>query len=283
MTKTEYPKLFSGANIRSVWDDETQQWYFSIVDVVGALTDSTSPQTYWRKLKQRLKAEGNETVTNCHAFKLTAADGKRRLTDVATPEDLFRLIQSIPSPKAEPFKQWMATVAATRIDQAQDPELAIEQAVADYRRLGYSEQWIKQRMRSVEVRNELTAEWQRAGVRQGREYALLTDIITQTWSGRTTRDYKRLKGLKRESLRDNMTNMELALNSLAEATTTEISKNDNPQGFGQSAGVAKRGAGVAKHARQEIEAQLGRPVVSAARASDYLLPPADGGGQLEKE
>ena len=237
MTKKQEIQLFEEKKVRTVWDDEQEKWYFSIVDVCDVLTDSKDPTAYWRKLKQRLKAEGNETVTNCHAFKLRAVDGKMRLTDVADTEQLFRLIQSIPSPKAEPFKQWMAQVASQRLDQMQDPELNFEQAYADYRRLGYSDKWINQRLK---VRKELTDEWNRAGVTDNQQYALPTDIITQAWSGKTTQQYKQFKGLKKENLRDNMTNIELALNILAEASTTEISKAQNPKGFKQSAAVARK-------------------------------------------
>ncbi|WP_333699311.1 BRO-N domain-containing protein [Bacteroides congonensis] len=271
MTKREALKLFQDKKVRTIWDDEQEKWYFSIVDVVAVLTDSVDSTAYWRKLKQRLKAEGNETVTNCHALKMQAADGKMRLTDVADTEQLFRLIQSIPSPKAEPFKQWMAQVAGERIDQLQDPELSINQAMRDYKRLGYSDNWINQRIKSMEVRQELTDEWQRGGI-NGTQYASLTDIITQEWSGRTTKEYKKFKGLKKENLRDNMTNLELALNTLAEASTAEISKQKNPKGFNQNANVAKSGGSVAKAARMQLESQLGRPVISSSKASDYLLP-----------
>lgn len=270
MTKREALKLFQDKKIRTVWDDEQEKWYFSIVDVVAVLTDSVDATAYWRKLKQRLKAEGNETVTNCHALKMQAADGKMRMTDVADTEQLFRLIQSIPSPKAEPFKQWMAQVASERIDQLQDPELSINQAMRDYKRLGYSDNWINQRIKSMEVRKELTDEWQRGGI-NGTQYASLTDIITQEWSGRTTKEYKKFKGLKKENLRDNMTNLELALNTLAEASTAEISKQKNPKGFNQNAKVAKSGGSVAKAARMQLESQLGRSVISSAKAKDYLL------------
>ena len=270
MTKREALKLFQDKKVRTVWDDEQEKWYFSIVDVVAVLTDSVDSRKYWNKLKQRLKEEGNETVTNCHQLKLQAADGKMRLTDVADTEQLFRLIQSIPSPKAEPFKQWMAQVASERIDQLQDPELSINQAMKDYKRLGYSDNWINQRIKSMEVRKELTDEWQRSGI-NGTQYASLTDIITQEWSGRTTKEYKNLKGLKKENLRDNMTNLELALNTLAEASTAEISKQKNPKGFNQNAGVAKSGGSVAKAARLQLESQLGRSIISSSKANDYLL------------
>lgn len=274
MTKREALKLFQDKKVRTVWDDEQEKWYFSIVDVVAVLTDSVDYQVarnYWKVLKNRLSKEGNETVTNCNQLKMQAADGKMRLTDVADTEQLFRLIQSIPSPKAEPFKQWMAQVASERIDQLQDPELSINQAMMDYKRLGYSDNWINQRIKSMEVRKELTDEWQRNGI-NGTQYASLTDIITQEWSGRTTKEYKQFKGLKKENLRDNMTNLELALNTLAEASTAEISKQKNPKGFNQNAKVAKSGGSVAKAARMQLESQLGRPVISSAKANDYLLP-----------
>ena len=268
--KKEAIKLFEERKVRTIWDDTHEKWYFSIVDVVAILTDSSNPQTYWRVLKKRLKEEGNETVTNCNALKLKAADGKMRLTDVADNEQLFRLIQSIPSPKAEPFKLWMAEVASTRIDQLQDPERSIEQAVADYRRLGYSEAWINQRIKSIEVRKELTDEWKRTGVKEGVEYATLTDIITQQWSGFTTKEYKQYKGLKKENLRDNMTNLEMAFNILAEASATELSKQRDPQGVEEQKKVAKEGGGVAKVARKQLETQLGRSVISPTKAKDYL-------------
>ena len=266
MTKKETLQLFERKNVRTVWDDEEEKWYFSIVDVVAVLTDSADSTAYWRKLKQRLKEEGNETVTNCHGLKLRAADGKMRLTDVADTEQLFRIIQSIPSPKAEPFKQWMAQVAAKRIDQMQDPELSFEQAVADYRRLGYTEAWINQRMRSIEVRKHLTDEWKRAGLEEGHQFASLTDIIYRQWSGLTAKEYKRLKGLKKENLRDNMTDLEIAINMLAEATTTQISRNENPEGMSESAGIARRGGVVANEARKAVEKETGQPVVSPMNA-----------------
>ena len=268
--KKEAIKLFEERKVRTIWDDTHEKWFFSIVDVVAILTDSPNPQTYWRVLKKRLKEEGNETVTNCNALKLKAADGKMRLTDVADTEQLFRLIQSIPSTKAEPFKLWMAEVASTRIDQLQDPERSIEQAVADYRRLGYSEAWINQRIKSIEVRKELTDEWKRTGVKEGVEYATLTDIITQQWSGFTTKEYKQYKGLKKENLRDNMTNLEMAFNILAEASATELSKQRDPQGVEEQKKVAKEGGSVAKVARKQLEAQLGRSVISPTKAKDYL-------------
>ena len=269
MTQKQAIQIFEQRKVRTVWDDEAEKWYFSVVDVVGVLTDSPDPNNYWKVLKNRLKKEGNETVTNCNRFKLKAADGKMRLTDVADTEQLFRLIQSVPSPKAEPFKLWMAHVASDRIDRMQDPELSIRQAMTDYKRLGYSEQWINQRMKSIEVRKELTDEWQRRGI-EGQQYATLTDIITQEWSGLTTKGYKRFKGLKKESLRDNMTNIELALNTLAEAATTEISKQQRPRGLNQSKRVAKSGGSVAKAARKQLENQLGHSVISPINAKQVL-------------
>ena len=275
MTKKQAIQLFQERKVRTVWDDKEEKWYFSIVDVCEVLTDSKDALTarkYWNKLKQRLKDEGNETVTNCHQLKLRAADGKMRLTDVADTEQLFRIIQSIPSPKAEPFKQWMAQVASQRIDQMQDPELSIDQAIIDYKRLGYSDAWINQRIKSIEVRKELTDEWKRTGVKEGMEYASLTDIITREWSGFTTKQYKHFKGLKKENLRDNITNLEIAFNILAEASATELSKQRDPHGFHQQAQVAKDGGSVAKAARNQLESQLGHSVISPAKASDYLLP-----------
>lgn len=276
MTKKEALKLFEDRKVRAVWDDEQEKWYFAIVDVVSILTDNEyqTARKYWNKLKQRLVEEGNETVTNCHQLKLRAADGKMRLTDVADTEQLFRIIQSIPSPKAEPFKQWMAVTASERIDQIQDPELSIEQAMRDYKRLGYSDNWINQRLKSIEVRKELTDEWQRCGVGK-QQYASLTDIITKEWSGQTTKDYKRLKGLKKESLRDNMTNVELALNILAEASTTEISRQKNPESYSQNVEVAKSGGSVAKAARRQLESKLGHSIISPSKAKDYLPPLED--------
>ena len=272
MTRKQAIQLFEERKVRTVWDDKAEKWYFSIVDVVAVLTESAAPTAYWRKLKQRLKAEGNETVTSCHSLKMQAADGKMRLTDVADSEQLFRLIQSIPSPKAEPFKQWMASVASQRLDQMQDPELSIDQAIIDYKRLGYSDAWINQRIKSIEIRKELTDEWARTGVKQGLQYASLTDIITQEWSGMTTKQYRNYKGLKKESLRDNMTNMEIALNMLAEASATELSKQRDPKGFNQQKKVAKDGGSVAKAARNQLESKLGHKVISPAKASDYLPP-----------
>ena len=276
MTKKQAIQLFQDRKVRTAWDDQEEKWYFSIVDVCGILTDSKDALTarkYWNKLKQRLKEEGNETVTKCHQLKMKASDGKMRLTDVADTEQLFRIIQSIPSPKAEPFKQWMAQVASQRIDQMQDPELSIDQAIIDYKRLGYSDAWINQRIKSIEVRKELTDEWKRTGVQEGLEYASLTDnIITREWSGFSTKQYKQFKGLKKENLRDNMTNLEIALNILAEASATELSKQRDPKRFNSQKKVAKDGGSVAKAARNQLESKLGHSIISPAKASDYLLP-----------
>ncbi len=277
MTKKEALQLFEEKKIRSVWDDKEEKWYFSIVDVCAVLTeqpDAEHARNYWKVLKHRLIKEGNQTVTTCNRLKLRAADGKLRLTDVADTEQVFRLIQSVPSPKAEPFKLWMAQVASTRLEQMQDPEKSIDQAVIDYKRLGYSDAWINQRIKSIEIRKELTDEWARTGVQQGIQYASLTDIITREWSGMNTKQYKQFKGLKKESLRDNMTNMEIALNMLAEASATELSKQRNPKGFNQQKRVAKDGGSVAKAARNQLEKKLGHGVITSAKASDYL-PPLD--------
>ena len=254
--------------MRTVWDTDAEKWWFSVVDVVSVLTDSDyqTARKYWKVLKGRLTKEGNQSVTNCYQLKMQSTDGKKYFTDVADTEQLFRLIQSIPSPKAEPFKQWMAQVAAQRIDQMQDPELSIEQAVADYRRLGYSEAWINQRMRSIEVRKHLTDEWKRAGLEEGQQFASLTDIIYRGWSGLSAKEYKQLKGLKKENLRDNMTDLEIAINMLAEATTTQISKNESPKGMVESAKVARRGGATARVAREAVEKEIGESVVSSMNA-----------------
>ena len=270
MTKHEIPKLFEDRKIRAVWDDEQEKWYFSIVDVVGVLTNSENPQTYWRVLKNRLKKEGNETVTNCNALKLRAADGKMRLTDVADTEQLFRLIQSIPSPKAEPFKQWMAHVAAERIDQLQDPELSIQQAMMDYKRLGYSDNWINQRLKSIEIRKDLTDQWKLHNVEEGVQYATLTDIIYQQWAGKTAKEYKQFKGLKKENLRDNMTNEELVLNMLAELSATSITKSKSPQTLEDNMQCAADGEDVARVAREQLEKKTGRNVVSPLSAKKFF-------------
>ena len=275
MTRKQIIKLFEERKVRTVWDDQEGKWYFSIVDVCGVLTDSKDALTarkYWNKLKQRLKAEGNETVTNCHQLKLRAADGKMRITDVADTTQLFRVIQSIPSPKAEPFKQWLAQVGSERLDEIADPEIAIERAVATYREKGYGEEWITQRLRGIEIRKDLTSEWDRSGVKKGREYSMLTNEISQASFGITTGEHKRIKGLKKENLRDNMTNLEIALNILAEASATELSKQRDPKGFNAQTQVAKDGGSVAKAARNQLESKLGRSIISNAKASDYLLP-----------
>ena len=270
MTRHNQIQIFEEKKVRTVWDDAEEKWYFSIVDAVAVLTDSVDPTAYWRKLKQRLKAEGNETVTTCHGLKLKAPDGKMRMTDVADTEQLFRLIQSIPSPKAEPFKLWMAQVAADRLDQMQDPELGIEQALTDYKRLGYSDNWINQRLKSIEIRKDLTDEWKRHGLKEGVQFATLTDIIYSTWSGMTAKEYKQFKGLKKENLRDNMTNRELVLNMLAELSTKDISESRNPETFGEHAEVARQGGEIARNARAELEAKTGRPVVTSMNAKTAL-------------
>ena len=270
MTRHNQIQIFEEKKVRTVWDDAEEKWYFSIVDAVAVLTDSVDPTAYWRKLKQRLKAEGNETVTSCHGLKMKAPDGKMRMTDVADTEQLFRLIQSIPSPKAEPFKLWMAQVAADRLDQMQDPELGIEQALTDYKRLGYSDNWINQRLKSIEIRKDLTDEWKRHGLKEGVQFATLTDIIYSTWSGMTAKEYKQFKGLKKENLRDNMTNRELVLNMLAELSTKDISESRNPETFGEHAEVARQGGEIARNARAELEAKTGRPVVTSLNAKTAL-------------
>ena len=263
-------QLFEQQQVRIIWDAEAEKYYFSIVDVVQILTESTDATAYWRKLKQRLKAEGNETVTNCHALKMPAADGKKRLTDVADLEQLFRLIQSIPSKKAEPIKQWLAELGSMRVDQMIDPELTFQMAVEDYRRQGYSDKWIENRLKSIRTRNELTNEWKRSGVTEQKDFAILTNILTQAWSGMTTGQYKQFKGLTKENLRDNMTTLELALNTLAEAATTEISRSRNPQTMAENQQVAKSGGQAAKAARIEVEKQIGHSVISPSKATDYL-------------
>lgn len=277
MTKREIPKLFEDKKIRTVWDDEEEKWYFSIVDVVGALTDSIDANAYWRKLKQRLKQEGNETVTSCHSLKLRAADGKMRLTDVADTEQLFRIIQSIPSPKAEPIKLWIAHVAAERIGQMQDPELSIQQALIDYKRLGYSDNWINQRLKSIEIRKDLTDQWKLHNVEEGIQYATLTDIIYQHWAGKTAKEYKHFKGLKKENLRDNMTNEELVLNMLAELSTTSITKSKNPQTLEDNMKCAADGGDVARVAREQLESKTGRNVVSPLSAKRFFKEQKDQG------
>lgn len=270
MVKKNSIKLFGDDKIRAIWDDEQEKWYFSIVDVIAVLTESPNPQTYWRVLKKRLKDEGNETVTNCNALKMRAADGKMRLTDVADTEQLLRIIQSVPSPKAEPFKMWLAKVGADRLDQMQDPELSIQQAMIDYKRLGYSDNWINQRLKSIEIRKDLTDQWKLHNVEEGVQYASLTDIIYQAWAGRTTKEYKQYKGLKKENLRDNMTNEELILNMLAELSTTSITKAKNPQTLDENKQCAKEGGNVARVAREELESKTGRQVVSPLSAKRFF-------------
>jgi len=270
MTKVNAIQLFESKNVRTIWDSDQEKWFVSIIDVIAILTDSVDANAYWRKLKQRLKAEGNETVTNCHGLKMIAPDGKMRLTDVADTEQLFRLIQSIPSPKAEPFKLWLAQIASERLDEMQDPELTIDRALEQYLQLGYSENWINQRLKSIEIRKELTDEWKSRGLKEGQQFAILTDIISKSWSGKTTKEYKILKGLKKENLRDNMTNTELILNMLAEASTKDISQAVNPETFEESKKVAKQGGNVAKVAMEELEAKTGKKVVSSLNAKSLL-------------
>lgn len=263
-------QLFEDKKVRTLWSAEEEKWYISIVDVIASLTDSPNPQVYWRVLKKRLKDEGNETVTNCNGLKMLAQDGKMRMTDVADTEQLFRLIQSIPSPKAEPFKLWLAQIAAERLDEMQDPELTVDRALEQYLQLGYSESWINQRLKSIEIRKELTDEWKKRGLKEGEQFATLTDIITKAWAGKTTKEYKVLKGLKKENLRDNMTNTELILNMLAEASTKDISQAVNPKDFATSKKVAAQGGNVAKVAMKELEAKTGKKVVTALNAKAIL-------------
>lgn len=273
MVKKNSIKLFGNDKIRAVWDDEQEKWYFSVVDVVAVLTESKDFQTarkYWNKLKQRLMEEGFEPVTNCHQLKMPAADGKMRLTDVADTEQLLRIIQSVPSPKAEPFKTWLAKVGAERLDQMQDPELSIQQAMIDYKRLGYSDNWINQRLKSIEIRKDLTDQWKLHNVEEGVQYATLTDIVYQSWAGRTSKEYKKLKGLKKENLRDNMTNEELVLNMLAELSATSITKAKNPQTLDENKTCAKEGGDVARVAREQLESKTGRSVVSPLSAKRFF-------------
>jgi hypothetical protein len=270
MAKKNEIKLFGEKQVRSIWDDVKEKWYISIVDVIAVLTESIDPNAYWRKLKQRLKEEGNQTVTNCHGLKMQASDGKMRVTDVADTEQLLRLIQSVPSPKAEPFKLWLAEVGSQRIDEMQDPELSIDRALEQYMKLGYSEKWINQRLKSIEIRKELTDEWKKRGLKEGVQFATLTDIITKTWSDKSTKEYKMLKGLKKENLRDNMTNTELILSMLAEASTKDISEATKPNTFEASKKVAKQGGNVAKVALKELESKTGKKVVSPLNAKNLL-------------
>lgn len=264
-------QLFEDRKVRVVWNAEQEKYFFSIVDIIQVLTESENPQTYWRVLKKRLRDEGNESVTNCNALKIPAADGKKRMTDVADIEQLLRLIQSIPSKKAEPVKRWLAEVGSQRIDQMIDPELTFQMAVDDYRRQGYSDRWIENRLKSIRTRNELTNEWKRSGVKEQKDFAILTNILTKAWSGMTTGEYKQYKGLTKENLRDNMTTLELALNTLAEAATTEISKHRNPQSMDENKQVAQSGGNAANLARRDIEKQIGHSIISPQRASDHLI------------
>ena len=267
MSENEQLQLFEDQPIRTAWDENAEEWYFSIVDVITVLTDSKNPAAYWRKLKQRLKAEGNESVTNCHGLKLKGVDGKRRLTDVATTEQLLRLIQAIPSPKAEPMKMWLAQVGRERIEETLDPELIAERLVETYERKGYTREWINQRLQAISARKELTDEWKDRGIEKGTDFAILTDEITRAWSGMSTRQYKTLKGLKKESLRDNMSTLELALNMLAEAATTEISKQQKPSGLSENRSVARAGGAAAKAARESVEESTGKPVITSQNAA----------------
>ena len=270
MTQKESIRLFEERKVRAIWDDEQEEWYFSIVDVISILTDSPNPRKYWSVLKTRLKREGSELTTNCSQLKMQAADGKKYLTDVANTEQLFRLVQSVPSPKAEPFKLWIAQVAKERLDQMQDPELSIEQAMADYKRLGYSDNWINQRLKSIEIRKDLTDEWKKRGLEEGLHFATLTDIIYKSWSDMTSKEYKRFKGLRKENLRDNMTNKELVLNMLAELSTKEISEASEPDTFSEHINVAQQGGEVARNARLELEAKTGKSVISPLNAQKII-------------
>ena len=270
MVKQNAIKVFEEKKVRTIWDSETEEWYFSIVDVVAVLTESENPRKYWSVLKTRLKKEGSELATNCSQLKMLSSDGKYYKTDVATTEQLFRLIQSIPSPKAEPFKLWMAQVAKERLDQMQDPELSIKQAMEDYKRLGYSDNWINQRLKSIEIRKELTDEWKRRGLQEGVQFATLTDIIYQTWADKTAKEYKQIKGLKKQNLRDNITNKELVLNMLAELSTKEISESTQPETFSEHKDVARRGGNIAREARLRLEKETGQQVISSMNAKDYL-------------
>jgi hypothetical protein len=270
MSKQTEIKIFDDKQVRTLWDSEQEKWFIAIVDVIALLTESPNPQVYWRVMKKRLLDEGNETVTNCNGLKMLAADGKMRMTDVADTEQLFRLIQSIPSPKAEPFKLWLAQVAAERLDEMQDPELSIDRALEQYLKLGYTESWINQRLKSIEIRKELTDEWKSRGLKEGQQFATLTDIITKAWAGKTTKEYKVFKGLKKENLRDNMTNTELILNMLAEASTKDISAAVEPNDFEESKNVAQQGGNVARVALKELESKTGKKVVSTSNAKGVL-------------
>ena len=283
MVKQNAIKVFEEKKVRTVWDSDKEEWYFSIVDVVAVLTDSPNPRNYWKVLKHRLVKEGNESVTNCNQLKMPSSDGKYYKTDVATTEQLFRLIQSIPSPKAEPFKLWMAQVVKERLDQMQDPELSIQQAMMDYKRLGYSDNWINQRLKSIEIRKDLTDEWKRHGLQEGVQFATLTDIIYKTWAGKIVKEYKQFKGLKKENLRDNMTNTELVLNMLAELSTKRISEVRNPESFEEHMNVAHQGGSVARNARMEFEARIGEDVVTPLNAKDMLELQGDAGTKEGEE
>ena len=283
MVKQNAIKVFEEKKVRTVWDSDKEEWYFSIVDVVAVLTDSPNPRNYWKVLKHRLVKEGNESVTNCNQLKMPSSDGKYYKTDVATTEQLFRLIQSIPSPKAEPFKLWMAQVVKERLDQMQDPELSIQQAMMDYKRLGYSDNWINQRLKSIEIRKDLTDEWKRHGLQEGVQFATLTDMIYKTWAGKIVKEYKQFKGLKKENLRDNMTNTELVLNMLAELSTKRISEVRNPESFEEHMNVAHQGGSVARNARMELEARIGEDVVTPLNAKDMLELQGDAGTKEGEE
>ena len=282
MSRKEQIQLFETKKVRTVWDDEKEEWFFSVVDVVEVLTDSADPKQYIKKMRARDPELNASWGTICTLTRMTASDGKSYRTQAADIKGIFRIIQSIPSPKAEPFKQWMAQVAAERLNQMQDPERSIDQAVADYKRLGYSDAWIKRRIKSIEIRKDLTDQWDKAGVKEGQQYASLTDIITRAWSGKTTKQYKQFKGLKKESLRDNMTNLELALNMFAESATAELHKEKNPHGYNASAQLAKAGGKAAEAARLNLEEQLGHSIISREKATDYL-PPADRWDSLPEE
>ena len=273
MNKKNKLQLFQDQKVRTHWDEEQEKWFFSIIDIAAILSQSINPQAYWRKLKERLKKEGNETVTNCHSLKMLGQDGKMRMTDVADTETLLRLIQSIPSPRAEPFKLWLAKVGAERIDETEDPELAFDRAMETYLKKGYSKEWINQRLKSIEVRKELTDEWQERGMKQGLEYTILTNEITKAWADKSVKDYKKFKGLKKQNLRDNMSNLELVLNMLAEASTTEISKKKQPEGLEENKDIARKGGNAAKKARVEIEKQTGEPIVTAKNMKTLLDKP----------
>ena len=268
-------QLFDGKQVRYVWDEEQEKYFFSVVDVIQVLTDSTTPRRHSSELKRKIAAEGSKMYEKIVQLKLPSSDGKSYLTDVADTEQVFRLIQSVPSKKAEPFKLWLAALGQERMNQLQDPELSIEQAIKDYRRLGYSEDWINQRIKTIEIRKGLTDEWQRGGMKEEHDYAILTDIISRAWSGMTTREYKKYKGLRKESLRDNMTNVELMLNGLAEAAATELSKRENPKGFAENANIAQRGGDVAHVARERLEQELGDTVISDKRALNFTNPPEE--------